>query len=147
MKDFFRDKFEYNHASNKKVIGIMKEFPDACSDKALELISHTLNAQYFWNLRILGKKPSKAVWQIHEIDNLKNFNTECHNETLSIIERLKLSDTISYMNTKGQSFSNTVEDILFHVVNHGTYHRGQIMNDLKLNGAVPLGTDFIFHKR
>ena len=33
--------------------------------------------------------------------------------------------------------------ILLHVVNHGTYHRGQLVTMLRQLGAEPIGTDFI----
>ena len=32
---------------------------------------------------------------------------------------------------KGEEFKNGVEGILFHVVNHGTFHRGQILTMLR----------------
>ncbi|HLF35466.1 MAG TPA: DinB family protein [Cyclobacteriaceae bacterium] len=38
---------------------------------------------------------------------------------------------ISYRNIKGDPYENIAEDILFHIVNHGTYHRGQIITMLR----------------
>ncbi len=32
---------------------------------------------------------------------------------------------------KGDSFSSGTDDIVFHVVNHGTFHRGQIITMLR----------------
>jgi uncharacterized damage-inducible protein DinB len=37
----------------------------------------------------------------------------------------------------------TVEQTLLHVVNHGTYHRGQVAALLKLHGVEPVDTDFL----
>ena len=37
--------------------------------------------------------------------------------------------------------------MLFHFVNHSTYHRGQIASNLKEHGIEPLVTDYIFYKR
>ena len=34
----------------------------------------------------------------------------------------------------GKAYSNTVEEIIYHVVNHGTFHRGQIVTMLRSNG-------------
>ena len=50
-------------------------------------------------------------------------------------------------NSKGETFSNKIKDILFHIINHSTYHRAQIATDLKQNGIEPINTDYIFYKR
>lgn len=31
-----------------------------------------------------------------------------------------------YSNIKGEKFTSTLDDILIHVFNHSTYHRGQV---------------------
>lgn len=54
-----------------------------------------------------------------------------------------LTDVVKYSNTKGQEFSNSLYDILLHLFNHGTYHRGQIATDMRRNGLEPLNTDYI----
>ena len=38
----------------------------------------------------------------------------------------------------GKPYSNTVEEIIYHVVNHGTFHRGQIVTMLRANGVTKL---------
>lgn len=45
-----------------------------------------------------------------------------------------LQKQIDYRNTAGKPFSNTVEEIIYHVVNHGTFHRGQIVTMLRAGG-------------
>ncbi|TNF76236.1 MAG: damage-inducible protein DinB, partial [Bacteroidetes bacterium] len=54
---------------------------------------------------------------------------------------------IIYENTEGRSFSNTLQDILFHIVNHSTHHRGQITMDFRKNGMDPPLLDYILYKR
>jgi uncharacterized damage-inducible protein DinB len=52
--------------------------------------------------------------------------------------------TIVYKSMKGDAYESTVEEILFHVVNHGTYHRGQIITLLHGAGATQMvSTDLI----
>ena len=58
-----------------------------------------------------------------------------------------ITKKIIYKNSKGIEFSNTVQDVIFHVINHSTYHRAQIASDLKANGIEPINTDYIFYKR
>ena len=54
---------------------------------------------------------------------------------------------VHYTNTNGQAFDNSVRDILFNVINHSTYHRGQIAREFREYGPEPLVTDYIFYKR
>lgn len=54
---------------------------------------------------------------------------------------------IGYKTSKGDAFQNTVKDILFHIINHSTYHRGQIAANCKEYGIEPLMSDYIFYKR
>ncbi|MDO1499494.1 DinB family protein [Winogradskyella maritima] len=54
---------------------------------------------------------------------------------------------MSYESSEGRLFANTVQDILFHIINHSAHHRGQIMMDLRQNGLEPLALDYIFYKR
>jgi uncharacterized damage-inducible protein DinB len=44
-------------------------------------------------------------------------------------------------------FSNTIKDILFHMINHSTHHRAQIAMDMRNNKLEPLPLDYIFYKR
>lgn len=51
---------------------------------------------------------------------------------------------VSYRNTKGEPFDEPVWRIILHVVNHATYHRGQITTMLRQLGREPTGTDLIY---
>ena len=45
--------------------------------------------------------------------------------------------------TRRGSYSATVEQTLYHMVNHATYHRGQVASLLKMHGVDFADTDFI----
>lgn len=64
-----------------------------------------------------------------------------------MLDPATLVRTISYTNTKGAAFNNTVEEILHHMVMHGMYHRGQVARGVRQAGGVPLPTDFIVYVR
>ena len=49
-----------------------------------------------------------------------------------------LAKQIDYKNTAGKPFSNTVEEIIYHVVNHGTFHRGQIITMIRAVGITQI---------
>jgi len=55
---------------------------------------------------------------------------------------------IAFKNSQGLPFNDKLVDILAHVINHGTHHRGQIGQDLKIAGIANLPvTDYIFYVR
>jgi uncharacterized damage-inducible protein DinB len=54
---------------------------------------------------------------------------------------------MTYRSLKGIESTSSLRDILTHVVNHSTYHRGQIARGIKAKGGVPPVTDFIAFAR
>ncbi len=144
---FFKDTFEYNYHCNNQLIDLFENQKQLLPEKSILLLNHLMNAQEIWNNRILETKSAVGVWEIRPLDHLKKINEINHNLSLHILETIPLDRTIEYTNSKGIAFSNSVQDILFHVMNHSTYHRAQIASDLKANGIEPLNSDYIFYKR
>lgn len=147
MKTFFEELFEYNHHFNSVLSDLFSEYSERVSEKSVELFSHILNAHHIWISRIIGIQGDFDVWDIQTIQMFKKINDKNFNETLNILCHFDLSKTISYKNSKEQSFENKTSDILFHIINHSTYHRGQIATEFRKNGINPLITDYIFWKR
>ncbi|MDN3724908.1 DinB family protein [Aequorivita sp. SDUM287046] len=147
MKSFFEDIFEYTHHSNLQLIEIYIKNPEIYSEKIRLLASHTLNAHHIWNHRILGKNAKLDVWQPLELGELQPINSINFKQTMEILDQTTLENSISYTNSKGQLFTNTIVEMLFHIINHSSYHRGQLMTHLKNRGVEPISTDYIFYKR
>ncbi|RMA58046.1 DinB family protein [Ulvibacter antarcticus] len=147
MKAFFKEKFEYNHQCNEKVINQIIENSNAYSDKVATLISHSLIAHEIWNSRILKLNSSTGVWDKFPTSELIEINQINFEASQQIVRQFEVEEVVSYINTKGKTYENSVADILFHIINHSTYHRGQIVSALKLEGVSPAVTDYIFFKR
>ncbi len=147
MNPFFKELFEYSHYFNQKLGDVFNDSSDKTSEKSVKLFNHILNAHQIWNNRIEPKQTAFGVWDIHHVQDLKSIDKTNYEHSLLILDKFDLNDTISYTNTKGQTFKNNIRDILFHVINHSTYHRGQIATEFKQNGLNPLVTDYIFYKR
>ena len=147
MKPFFRELFEYNYCFNQKLIEIFEDSPNKTSEKSVKLINHILNAHQIWSNRIDSKQTPFEVFELHNIQDLKNIDKTNYELTLKILDKFDLNATVNYSNSKGQEFSNSIRDILFHIINHSTYHRGQIATEFKNHGLEPLVTDYIFFKR
>jgi uncharacterized damage-inducible protein DinB len=142
MKSFFTQLFEYNHFMNNELIKAIVERHDLVSDKSLEWVNHILNAQQIWNNRIAREQPPYGVWELHSVDELSAINESNHQSSIAIIRNTELTTIIGYTNSKGHTFQNSVRDILFHIINHSTYHRGQIAVDFRQTGIEPLETDY-----
>lgn len=147
MKPFFKELFEYNHQMNQKLWTLLHDHSEQSSEKALKLYSHLLNAHHIWNHRIEGMPAGMGVWEQHPLDACKTIDQNNYEHTLRIIEKVDLSASIQYTTSQGQPFHNRIQDLLFHTINHATYHRGQIATECKLNGIDPLVSDYIFYKR
>lgn len=146
MKEEFKELFEYNYHSNEKLIQLISKNLHNVSEKTFKLLNHIINAQQIWNARIKNEK-EVDVWQLNEWNLILNMNNQNHSKTLHIISEINIELVIEYTNSKGIKFSNKIKDILFHVINHSTYHRAQIATDLKNCGIEPLNSDYIFYRR
>ena len=147
MKQFLKELFEYNHHINQKLGNIFDKYPDKISEKAIKLYSHILNAHQIWNHRIEPLKSISGVWEIHLIQECKDIDRKNYDQSLHLLDNLTLDDKINYTNTRGDKFCNNIRDIFFHIINHSTYHRGQIATEFRQVGIEPLVTDYIFYKR
>ena len=140
------DLFEYNQAMNKALLDAFGRYGDKASPKSISLMNHIVNAHQIWLARIQIQSAT-GVWDVRPLNDLVIQDRENHARTFNLLTSDDLSSKISYSNSRGDAFDNTIQDILFHVVNHSTYHRGQIAMDFRNSGLDPITTDFIFYKR
>jgi len=138
--------FEYNYEMNDLLIGHVLEYAEEHKSKTKQLISHILNAHTHWNNKILELQ-QKIHWDKYVIEKFKDQNMENYRSSIFILENYDLNDPVHYKNRIGNSYKNNITDILFHVINHSTYHRGQIAMLTRDVGLLPISTDYIFFKR
>ena len=146
MKNFFKEIFEYQHHHNQQLADIFIEKKENLSSRSLDLFSHVVNAHQIWNARIIGGEVL-AVHAVHSFEECKKIDHQNYLNTLQILEYLDLDQEIVYTNSKGIDFENKVRDILFHISNHTTHQRGQLISDLRQQAIGPPVTDYIFYKR
>jgi uncharacterized damage-inducible protein DinB len=58
-----------------------------------------------------------------------------------------LHRVVAYRNTRGQAFENPLWQLLRHVVNHATYHRGQVTTMVRQLGRDAISTDLAQYYR
>lgn len=54
-----------------------------------------------------------------------------------------LAAALRYTNTRGEPYTAPLWQLVQHVVNHSTYHRGQVVAFLRQLRATPMGTDLL----
>jgi uncharacterized damage-inducible protein DinB len=146
MKSFFQDLYAFNHHFNLQLIEQFEQQETSLPEKCIPLFSHMLNAHQIWNARML-ELPTFGVFDVHLVTNMAQIAENNQAHSLDILERFELTQVIVYRNSEGEVFTNTVQDLLFHVINHTTYHRGQIMADFRNGGLKPLVSDYVFYRR
>ncbi len=119
-----------------------KSMPDAEA-----LFCHILNAQEIWVKRINKIPTNRDRFDLHPVSGFDAIHAENTASLFDIYHTKDLAAQVIYQNSTGESFVNVVQDILFHVVNHSTYHRAQIASMFKTHGIKPPVTDYIFLKR
>jgi uncharacterized damage-inducible protein DinB len=142
MKTFFTELFDYNRTMNSELIKAMVEQQDMVTDKSLELMNHILNAHQRWNTRVKKDQEMVGTWDLNALDELISINENNYQATLSIIGSFAFETIIEYPGAEDNVHKNSVRDMLFHIINHSTYHRGQIAMDFRQSGLKPLETDY-----
>lgn len=136
----------YNQEANRRFFQVIKENGLLKQERIKSLFSHLLIAEHIWYARILNKESGYQVWEVLEDKQFVQFFTIIAIE-LEKVSSLDPLTEVTYSNSKGISYRSSVEDILLHLVNHASYHRGQISEELKRLGIQPPETDYIFYKR
>lgn len=149
LREHFLELFRYEKWATAKVLDAMKQLPvqDA---KCAEWMTHILMAQIIWHSRLVQNGKNYSPWEKKTFDEcmeMYDSNTKLWNEYCSTLTDEGLMQIVKYQNTKGDAFESVVKDILIQVINHSTYHRGQII--AKLKGQLPTlpSTDYLFYVR
>lgn len=149
LKDHFIHLFKYNDwATRRNAESIMKLKKK--NIKAEELQSHIISAQEIWLNRVLGKDIITDPWNRLTETEWISKSIPLTAEWINFLEGLHETDfekRVEYANTKGEQFTNTIKDIVIHVINHSTYHRAQIASLIRQAGGEPAKTDYIFYQR
>lgn len=144
LADYLRKEFAYNAWANQEVLATIRANGEDM--RSVRLMAHILAAERVWLERLRQQPQSVPVWP--EPD-LAQCNVEADKlsrewgEYLELATAGDISQAISYKNSKGESWTSEIIDVLTHVVMHSVYHRGQIASHMRSMGQTPAYTDFI----
>lgn len=117
---------------------------------SLATLQHIYLAEVVWFDRICGNEAALITHYTApaSITDLLAAFGEMHAKWLDWLEAAEdLEALIPHRNLQGEPFRMPVWQIVLHVVNHGSYHRGQIAAALRAAGFAPPDTDLIIWYR
>ncbi|ATP55409.1 damage-inducible protein DinB [Pedobacter ginsengisoli] len=139
---------KYNNWANSLLLDTLISHSSSLPESCIQLFSHIVNAQTIWHSRINSTPNSISVWQLHDLETCKELLEESTKELTQIEQQQSIhTQVIKYTTSTGIHFETSVQDILLHVFNHGTYHRAQIAKEMKLHNLTPVNTDYIMFVR
>jgi uncharacterized damage-inducible protein DinB len=118
-----------------------------------DTLVHTYSAEWVWHSRWLGTSPT-APLKFDDYPDLAALQSAWHElegQNRALIDAeddRSLLRVVDYRLMNGQPGRSAFWQMVQHVVNHGTYHRGQVTTMLRqLGAAPPKSTDLIAYYR
>jgi len=159
---FIRDLFAYNSWANGKQLDTLATVPEELYLRDLKsscgglhgTMLHIVFAQQVWFLRWIGQPIDAALRTSKSSPTLASVRdawNRIDGDTARFLSS-KLSDDLlssnfEMRNLKGDSFVHSYGDSMVHLVNHSSYHRGQVAGMIRQLGFTPPGTDYILFTR
>jgi len=157
IRDELSDLFDYNAWANERMISSIEDLDAEEYGRVLgggwpsvaETVAHLASATDAWRERFRGNSPARlltaadlperepAVALLRSADAaVAAFAGESTPE-----DRAKI---LTYTNLQGRTKKVPYWAVLRHVVNHASYHRGQIASMVRMLGHEPKATDLVF---
>ena len=161
MKQLFIAYANYDLWANQQILDVVLSLTEAQQKQEIQssfptihkTCSHMWDANRIWWQRlqydenIMGPTVN-GNYTINEIvDNLLQQN-RLWIDWINNASDADLDAILHYKNMKGDPFSQPIREILLHLSNHNTYHRGQLVTMLRQVGIEKIPqTDYILYSR
>jgi len=152
--------FDYNAWANHRALDAAEKLSPAQFVQRIEssfpsvrdTLAHIYGAEWIWLERFHGRSPSGLPTAIEfaDVNYLRRHWLEQEAGLLNFVRGLTQADLdrdIEYKTLKFGLYRNPLWQSLLHVINHGTYHRGQVTTMLRQLGAQPILTDLMHFYR
>ncbi|MEX0719120.1 MAG: DinB family protein [Balneolaceae bacterium] len=155
--------YHYHQWANNRIFEHLKNLPSDVYKQEItsvfssvsEVIEHVYQTDAMW-LSVMSEDPfEKTMGIIHEtqkriknvtLQEMQKLYEELSGQYLAFFKgKSDLDETITIEHPQYGSMDTAVTELVQHVVNHGTYHRGNITAMLRQQGEVGVPTDLIFY--
>ncbi len=149
---------KYNLWANQQLLGKLSSMNAALLDKEIvssfpslrKTIFHILDAELIWMCRLKGEDtlwpPTAHIKEpsITLLEQSGNAFIHYMEEKPGKVEK----DSCSFRDSKGTEYTMRIDGIIMHVVNHSSFHRGQVITLLRQLGETEIPrTDLIVFLR
>jgi uncharacterized damage-inducible protein DinB len=137
----------YNEWANARIAESLKT---ANIERGQQILSHIVTTEQEYLERLKGKDSTGFnFWperSIEECESLNQTNSDRFRKELNHGET-GLDKVINYKNSRGEPNSNTLRELITHVLIHSAIHRGNIIIKLREAGFEPPQTDNLIYLR
>ena len=155
---FIHKLYAYNRWANDRTLSSvadlnMEEFTRKFSvsfGSVQGTLAHILGVEWLYLQRWRGTFPTSLPKgeEFPDIAHLRSYWQSILSDQANFLDNLteeKLGEELSYVNMSGHKYTYPLADIMQHVVNHSTYHRGQVVSLLRVLDKKPLATDYLLY--
>ena len=157
MKKIFDQYAAYNLFANQRITEVIGNMTDekihmpieSSFDSIYKTLLHMWTSESVWWQRMkLVENPERPIESftgpVNELINNFLAQSRQWKEWTSIATEAALSHEFIYRNTKTDQFKQPVHEMLLHLFNHQSYHRGQLITMLRQCGETKIpNTDLI----
>ena len=161
MKELLSQTAAYNVWATQKLLEVINVLPEEKQKAELpssfsslyKTVLHMWDAESIWWQRMKMHErliiPSENFnGSMQDVSNGLLAQSQLWKEWVDNASEMALEHVLQYYSTKKELFKNPVGQVALHVFNHGTYHRGQLVNMLRQLGVEKIPqTDFIIWTR
>jgi uncharacterized damage-inducible protein DinB len=157
--ELIRDLYDYNEWANKHLLKVAAGLgddnvvysPGRSLAAAVGTMAHVAAAQINWLERWRGGvnristvEMAAAMWSLDDVRaGFERSHAGLH-EYIASLADADLDRTLAYKDSRGDPNERPLWQLMTHVANHGTYHRGEAAAELTALGHSPGDLDFVF---
>ena len=158
--EHIRQLYDYNAWANRRAIEASSALTAEQFTRPLgssfssvrDTLAHIYGAEWIWLERFQGRSPSSLpdAKEFTTLASLRERWLEHEARLLGFVRGLTQADldrVMEYKTLKFGVYRNPLWQSMQHLVNHGTYHRGQVTTLLRQLGAQPILTDLMHFYR
>jgi uncharacterized damage-inducible protein DinB len=148
--------YEYNRWANARMLDVASELTAEQLTRDLssshyyvrDTLVHILSGECIWLMRWQGTS-SKAIFNPADFPHVSMLRTKWaevergQTDFIHTVTEESLGTVIAYINTMGEEWRYPLGQMMQHVVNHSSYHRGQVTTMLRQLGVETVPTDFL----
>jgi uncharacterized damage-inducible protein DinB len=156
MQDDLKSLFAYNRWANRRVLeacralgpGQYEREPVPGWSSVRATLVHLADSSSIWARRIDGetvnaRRTEADVPTLDDVGQLLDRGHDAFDRLIATLSPERVAAAWSYRNFEGKVLELPLWAVLRHVVNHATYHRGQIASKFGRLGVTPPPTDLV----